>query len=275
MKLITDGDKAFASLMYLAGFSTFEISNEVECAQGTIIRIIRKSGIPKLSKPINKVGKRCLSCNKIYYTNKYKVDTSKYCSKKCKSNYKNKGQVAIECKTCKKIFYRDVAQHEYRTKKVGQKREFCSIQCYRERSPLVECHCKCGATFRVHQSRLDYYHNVYCSQKCYFQYGTHGTIINLPSDRLIYNKFVARLRRKANYLRWKKKCLTRDLFECKVCNKKKGITVHHKIPVAAFIIKHGLNKNAVENDPKWTDTSNGITLCRSCHRKEHNRKEDD
>jgi hypothetical protein len=45
--------------------------------------------------------------------------------------------------------------------------------------------------------------------------------------------------------------------------------------MAQFVKKHGMNRKNIEIDPIFIDTSNGITLCRSCHLKEHLDKKDE
>src|SRR3990172_5921310 len=58
----------------------------------------------KIERPYRKNGKniKCKTCGKIFYISKSRVDTAKYCSRKCKGE----GSKIINiCKTCGKKFW--------------------------------------------------------------------------------------------------------------------------------------------------------------------------
>lgn len=67
-------------------------------------------------------------------------------------------------------------------------------------------------------------------------------------------------RRSIQYLHWRKACLYRDVFTCDIClefsPKGKGLEVHHLDSYA-------------ENEELRLSVENGITLCKSCHKKLH------
>lgn len=67
--------------------------------------------------------------------------------------------------------------------------------------------------------------------------------------------------RKSNqYKKWRKQVLERDMFTCKKCNLKGGnLHVHHI-------------KGYADYPELRYKIENGITLCESCHRKEHQKK---
>ncbi len=257
--------------MYLAGFPARRLAEEIEFSQRSTTQTIRANGAARIPRPKNLIKRTCLHCKQVYLIRKYQRATTKYCSKICKSKHESKGYTELTCKLCHRRFYRKTAQHEFRTKKQKNQSVYCSAQCYEVRQPPIQQICSCGKPFMAYQSRLDYYNHVYCSQSCYFKYGNHGLIIGDYTSKKEYETFSAQLRSTAAYLRWRKQCLERDSSKCVTCGEVKGVTVHHKIPVSSFIINHGFDHNKIEKDDTWTDLSNGITLCRSCHKKIHTR----
>ena len=57
---------------------------------------------------------------------------------------------------------------------------------------------------------------------------------------------------------WRNNVICRDKHECRICGSKENLEVHHIIPV----------KNDPEGQYKY-DVNNGITLCKTCHDKVH------
>lgn len=78
-----------------------------------------------------------------------------------------------------------------------------------------------------------------------------------------------RIRQMAEYTEWRLKCFRRDKFICTKCNnpKSKPLEVHHIESYSELKKKYRFNSPESARDCKklW-DISNGITLCRSCHR---------
>lgn len=56
--------------------------------------------------------------------------------------------------------------------------------------------------------------------------------------------------------KWRKKCLARDNYQCAKCASKENICVHHM----SYWSNDPINRINVEN---------GVTLCKKCHKKEH------
>jgi len=58
------------------------------------------------------------------------------------------------------------------------------------------------------------------------------------------------------YQKWKKAVLERDHYKCCYCGRKNNLNVHHI-------------KQYTDNIFLRTKTTNGIALCKECHRKQH------
>lgn len=68
-------------------------------------------------------------------------------------------------------------------------------------------------------------------------------------------------RNDTGYYKFRKKVLERDEYRCKLCGVSKDLQVHHIKPYA-------------KNPALRTSVKNGITLCKSCHKKVHSKAVD-
>jgi 5-methylcytosine-specific restriction endonuclease McrA len=71
-------------------------------------------------------------------------------------------------------------------------------------------------------------------------------------------------RGKSEYTEWRKAVFARDNYTCQKCGARNGDGVGRTIKLHAHHIKHFATHHDLRYEP-----SNGITLCESCHRKEH------
>jgi 5-methylcytosine-specific restriction endonuclease McrA len=211
----------------------------------------------------------CLFCKNIFQVKNYRKESAKYCSYKCKKQHKAAPIIQLECQQCGKDFNRLLWQVNH-----SHPGKYCSIQCYQQRSPQQEIECICGNSFKAYQSRINYYHRLFCSQQCYLKNGFFGRLTDDLPELSNYGKFVAKLRSTANYLYWKQQCLQRDNSQC-LCGTKENLTVHHKISIFDLIKKYGLKQTDIENDPIFFNIDNGETVCRSCHLSKHRREIDE
>ena len=75
-------------------------------------------------------------------------------------------------------------------------------------------------------------------------------------DELVEKLAVVTSREDRLVKKWRKKCLSRDNHKCVKCSSEESLCVHH--------ISYW------SNDPtNRVNVDNGITLCKQCHRKEH------
>lgn len=73
---------------------------------------------------------------------------------------------------------------------------------------------------------------------------------------LIENDAVVTDRNDELVVRWRKKCLKRDKYKCRICGSKKHLCVHH----ISYWSVDPVNR---------VNVNNGITLCDKCHAKQH------
>jgi len=194
---------------------------------------------------------------------KISTNNNKFCSKKCSGFYQRINKTLI-CSYCKIIYIRKPWQ--IRKTKIN----YCCQKChYKDKAKiLVSCH-KCKNQVFIYQSRARYYSQYYCNNKCRLLEKQEWLIGSKKKFNNYYNKFIRSLRCTAKYLLWKTNCLSRDKYQCQNCKRKSQLTVHHIFTMGQFVAKHKLNREAIMNDTLFLDQNNGITLCRSCHLKQH------
>ena len=76
------------------------------------------------------------------------------------------------------------------------------------------------------------------------------------------------------YVEWRTTVFKRDNYKCRTCNKNsKYLNVHHIISYSQIIKENNISslEKALACDELW-DINNGITLCKTCHKKLHSKK---
>lgn len=169
---------------------------------------------------------------------------SKFCSIRCKQDY---GRITRECKHCKKEF----------TFAKNRNLTFCSLSCasaFRsDRGGKVKVKCpNCESLFIVKRHKLKN-DNVFCTHKCYTEY-------HLGKNHWNWNGGISRKnhrRETKEYKEWRLAVYKKDYWTCQDCNvKQKHPIAHHK-------------KTWNDYPELRYDVNNGVTLCRSCHKKRH------
>lgn len=177
------------------------------------------------------------------------------------------------CKYCGKVFYKT----EYYIKNGFGK--YCSKSCKQKhqvgkhssnwRGGKAECKCKiCNKIFYVSNGEKNRGGGKYCSHNC-FNISQRGS----GSSRWIdgSTKISKIYRDSAKYNDWRLSIFNRDSFTCCSCGKIGGyLEAHHLISVKNLIKKYkptSLN-DILFIDAFW-DISNGVTLCKTCHKKIH------
>lgn len=220
----------------------------------------------------NRVLYKCDGCGEEIWVipSKLKEQSHIFCSNECykenigqffkgedNPNY-NRGKFI--CEQCGKEFKRIKSANR-------GNHVFCSRQCYEDynrqkgRSKEVELNCPiCNKVVKVWESRLKYTKDIYCSKACAREgYGRKYSGENSPS----YNPNMTEedrinQRKSYEYYSWRKSVYKRDNYTCQCCGDNSGsnLNAHHII-------------NYMENEDLRTDLDNGITLCKSCHKKFH------
>jgi hypothetical protein len=201
--------------------------------------------------------KHCINCGKTYKKNYYssikRWRKSKFCSIKCKHLW---GKPEKICPVCGKKFNSWRHQnHTYCSK-------LCGNRSRKDRGGRVELTCKnCGKSFVVKKSRKEKQNPQFCSKDCYEKYG-HEKMRGLSHWNWKGGVNRKNHRRETKqYKEWRLSVYRRDHFKCQDCGKhcnQKNIVAHHL---------KGWSKY-----PKLRyEISNGITLCRKCHRLRHKR----
>jgi len=209
----------------------------------------------------------CEQCNKEFEIIFSKKDKARFCSYECKKKF-NDSDTEKVCEICKKKFIKKKWQFN------KSKKFYCSKKCYNKRCPKVFVKCSgCNKDMVIYPSRKKYYKNFYCSNECRLKYGLIGKLTENNNYNLQYQKFIRSIRHTEKYYKWKKNCLERDKYVCKMCGSIKKITVHHMgKSMYNFVMEHGFDKNNIYNDPVFFDINNGETLCRRCHFLKHIKK---
>ena len=143
-------------------------------------------------------------------------------------------------------------------------RKFCSAKCFHihkkglplgKRGEYEDVICEyCGVKFNA----LSHLHRRFCSQECKGRW----QIINLKGSNNPnwQNAPVAssrRIKRTVQWPEWRDSVFHRDSFTCQICNRRGGeLEPHH------------LKSKQVYPELAFT-ISNGVTLCKRCHRDLH------
>ena len=195
-------------------------------------------------------SKNCKQCGVLFLkkltTPKKEWDTSvQFCSVNCRNN---SGRITKVCEYCKKSFA---------IYKCWAHRKFCSQQCSNKVNlpprqgiitPKICLTCK-KEYFRKGKFARD--KSKFCSLSCATKGANHW---NWKNGKTPLNHL---LRKSKEYNEWRKAVYRRDYWTCRMCK------VKQKHPVA----HHPKNFNDFP-DLRYK-ISNGITLCRSCHKRVH------
>lgn len=194
----------------------------------------------------------CIECGKIIPYNPAKgtkrYSEKKYCSLLCSAKTKH-NNVEKTCPTCGKTFVI--------MKSKSEKFIHCSIEC----KPITTKKCiVCGCEFKLKKS-----HSIKrqcCSKKCQniFARTKTGNKNNNWKGGIHPENMIGRTTVKYN--EWRISVFLRDERACKKCGSKKEIQAHHIKPWSQF-------KNL------RYDINNGITLCKKCHSKVHQKNGND
>ncbi len=228
----------------------------------------------------NKMTATCLQCGKTFNVINSQIENGrgKFCSKSCCNIFsKNNAKIGdsnplftgikTTCRQCgKTLFVRQSIWNEGRGR-------FCSRKCFAEwrsinlsgvNSKMYKgYHAKCahcGKEMSIRPSHAKKFILHFCNRDCQIAWSIEnlsGENSNWWRGGITHENRAART--SCEMLNWKKAVYKRDKYSCQHCGKKyTELHAHHIIP---FSCDKSLR----------TELSNGITLCKLCHKKEHER----
>ena len=202
----------------------------------------------------------CLQCGIQFYVKEYRIKHGggKYCSKECADKSKRKvKENNCTCLICGNRFYRNPSQIACGSNK------YCSKECVdKSKRNGVKRNCLvCHKPFYAKPHQIIRGHGRFCSMKCWhvFNRGDNHSQWNAEmtdEERAIRNGSKRDL---PEYKNWRRNVFTRDNYTCRACGAiGVRLNAHHVIPWSVDVSLR-------------YEISNGITLCKSCHKKEHKR----
>jgi len=210
--------------------------------------------------------KECIYCGKKFYKpitcSKREWKTRKFCSRVCCDLKRRKYSIIKKvCLYCKKEFF--VKSSRINTSK------FCNKSChgkysYKLNNKLDKIDTRnlkicviCKNQYRTKGKGKE--HSKTCSYKCAGKYRSLYIRGENHPNFVQGSAHTRALRNTEEYNNWRFSVYKRDFYTCRTCNKhcrKKDIVAHHIKSFKDF------------PDLRF-DIENGVTLCRSCHKKEH------
>jgi hypothetical protein len=139
-----------------------------------------------------------------------------------------------------------------------------------------KCQCECGNTVDVVAGSLQNGRTQSCG--CLHKELLSETMLgeNNPSWRGGITPLNEAVRNCIHYKEWRTSIFQRDNFTCVHCNDSTGgnLIAHHIKFFSDIMKEHNITtlEEAIQCEALW-DVSNGITLCKKCHKKEHKRKD--
>ena len=211
----------------------------------------------------NKYRNKCEICGEEFSTS---TKTAKYCSNKCRGQA-NRNRVKDKCNYCGKDI--EIKKSEY----VKYKKHYCSKECKdngmkpllhqnninKANTMKVKCD-YCSSEVEIVPSELKYKKRIYCSKECQHKgWSKYYSGKNSPKwnndlteeERLTERNY-------EDYYNWRKEVFAKDEYTCQCCGDDKG---------GNLVSHHSLNYS--EYEELRTELSNGITLCKTCHKKFH------
>ena len=199
----------------------------------------------------------CHWCGKEYFKWPCLIKRSKFCSKQCKHKAKKKAK----CKIC--------------LTPIKKGRRYCTTHSpNNNRSVLVNCFF-CGKQMKRYKNRLG--EKSFCSDCRKLAHVQSGN----PNWKNGIKPLNARIRSSENFNNWRKNIFKKDNYTCFLCGQIGGnLQAHHLAPfsklIGAYKFYHGepTFDSLLNYKPLWEEY-NGITLCKSCHKKIPNKNKKD
>ena len=226
---------------------------------------------------------KCLHCGKEFNARPDKIKKGEgiFCSKFCWNEHKKTFRIKKVCRQCGK---------EFIVRPCFEKMSFCSKKCADinrvgkytgKNSPTwtggeitKEC-IVCKKEFKIERYRNDV--AKFCSHKCIGDWNSVNKIREKHPNWKGGSLHKTLIRTSNKYKSWRLEIFKRDNFTCQKCGDSNGgnLHAHHKKRFSVILsdIKQKFPllfaPDIANNYPEMWDISNGVTLCESCHEKEH------
>lgn len=215
----------------------------------------------------------CSFCGKEHRMEKYalKKRGKGFCSIKCYGLSRRNKIFEFKCDTCGKLFL--VKEWLVKQRNI----RFCSRKCsaLSQKKDRIKICTICGKKYRATGDRFDT--AKYCSFKCR---GVSQSINRRGENSATWKGGLTEeriwVRSCKKYKEWRDSIFKRDSWTCQKCGSNKGDKHAHHLNRFTNIIQDihkkfplfNLKDIAESYSPLW-DISNGITLCKKCHRDTH------
>lgn len=217
--------------------------------------------------------KSCPVCGGIFHPSNQQISMGQgvVCSIKCRSKlfsgsnhplFRNAG-INVLCKNC------GIEFEIFPSKIKAGRGIFCSRKCKDEwasinkagvNSPLWKnrtIQVKCDNCGKMHQAKLskkEKYNRKFCSCSCYYKWRVKENVPNWKGGISPINSLI---RQSVEGKMWRQSVFKRDNYTCKMCGTKGGVLNAHHI------------KKFSKYPELRMELSNGITLCKKCHKEVH------
>lgn len=132
----------------------------------------------------------------------------------------------------------------------------------------IECD-QCGGVVEKNKEQIKEHNfcSPICQQVWQREVGKIKTLNN-PNRRKREVKF--EIRKIGLYEQWRRRVFERDGYKCANGCEDNYVEAHHKKTFDSILQEHGIDTldEALECEELW-NTDNGVTLCKTCHKKEH------
>ena len=124
---------------------------------------------------------------------------------------------------------------------------------------MIEKNCKsCGEVYKTYKSHVRHRGSNFCSRKCKGKWMSLNQLADKnPSWKGGVSPLNHRLRNSMKWKRWREKVFGRDDYVCQECGTRGGYLEPHHLKFWSEFIRGRF----------WV--TNGVTLCRECHRYVH------
>ncbi len=188
------------------------------------------------------------------YMRQYRNEHREYYASK-QRKYRDTHLVTTVCETCGMSFEHCVSE---------KSRHYCSLKCAYQSLERSE---------KLRQSRLGMKASESTRRKLRLAHIGLLAGEKNPSWNGGTKKIIAAIRALRQYEYWRSVVIKRDNSTCQRCGSRQNLVAHHTVLISLIVKEHNISsaEDAIRCDMLW-DTSIGVTLCKDCHRKEHNYK---